>query len=270
VLSIIVLNWNTAAATLACLQSLHEPQSLESLEVIVVDNASADGSVKAIRESWPQVHVIANSENAGYARGNNHGLRVAGGRYAVLLNSDTLVRPAMLNRLATFMDSHPEAGAVGPRLLTPDGTPQAFAFGNDPTPGYLLRRAFNRLVLRRPLHDWATNTTQEVDWVSGACILLRRSALEQVGLLDESFFMYFEDNDLCLRLRRKGWRVYYFPAAVITHFGGESLKHNPRAQAAYATSLEYFYAKHYGRLAQWWLAACLPVYQRLAILHALL
>jgi GT2 family glycosyltransferase len=216
-----------------------------------------------VRAGFPAVTLIANAENVGFARANNQGIRACQGRYIVLLNSDTVVPLGALAGLVAFMDAHSDAGAVGPRLLRPDGTPQPYAFGGDPTLGYLLRRGINRLLFRRPLHDWATDAVQQVDWVSGACLLARRAAIEQAGLLDENIFMYFEDNDWCLRIRQAGWRVYFDPQVAITHIGGQSLAQNPIARRAYRESLRYFYAKHYGPAANLVLRVLLPFYARL-------
>ena len=127
-----------------------------SSEVIVIDNASADGSVEMVQREFPDVHLIVNEGNLGFARANNRGIAASRGRYVLLLNSDTVASPAALEMLVAFMDAHPEAGVVGPRLLRPDGTAQPYAFGGDPTLGYLLRRGFNRLLRGRYLHDWDT------------------------------------------------------------------------------------------------------------------
>ncbi len=126
--------------------------------------------------------------------------------------------------------------------------PQPYSFGGDPTPLYLLRRAVAHLR-GRYLHDWGTATPQQVDWVSGASLVVRREAVERVGGLDEAMFMYFEDNDWCRRMRQAGWQVWYDPASEVVHIGGASLNQNPEARAAYYRSLAYFYRKHYGRLA---------------------
>ena len=260
-LSVVIVNWNTEALLQACVQSLFRSPPPGALEVTVVDNASSDNSVASLRRSWPAVHLIENTRNVGFARANNQGIAVSRGRYILLLNSDTLVPPNALRQLADFMDEHPEAGAVGPRLIRPDGCPQPFAFGGDPTPLYLLRRGLSLLLLRRPLHDWNTNLVQSVDWVSGACLWLRRQALEQAGPLDEAIFMYFEDNDLCLRLRQCGWKIYYNPQVSIAHLGSQSLKQNLAAQKAYDASLKHFYRKHYGLPGQLWLRAGLPLYR---------
>jgi GT2 family glycosyltransferase len=260
-LSVVIASWNTAALLEDCLASLFLSPPPDQMEAIVVDNASSDDSAARVRRNWPAVRLIQNAQNLGFARANNQGITASRGRYILLLNSDTVAPPGALAGLVDFMDEHPEAGAVGPRLLRPDGRPQPFAFGGDPTPLYLLRRGLNLLLLRRPLHDWNTDRTQAVDWVSGACLLLRREALEQSGPLDEAIFMYYEDNDLCLRLRRRGWKVYYHPGVSITHFGGQSLAQNPAARKAYYASLEYFYRKHYGSVSQLWLRLSLPFYQ---------
>ena len=214
-----------------------------------------------VQREFPDVHLIVNESNLGFARANNRGIAMSRGRYVLLLNSDTVASPAALEMLVAFMDAHLEAGVVGPRLLRPDGTAQPYAFGGDPTLGYLLRRGFNRLR-GRYLHDWDTDAVQEIDWVSGACMMARRAAIEQAGPLDESIFMYFEDNEWCLRIRNAGWKVYYDPQAAIVHLGGQSLAKNPAARQAYTGSLRYFYRKHYSRAAQMMLAALLPLYRR--------
>lgn len=263
-LSIIILNWNGCDLLRDCLRSVQDNVRMfqpADVETFVVDNASTDGSVEMVRAAFREVRLIVNAENLGFARANNVGIVASRGRYALLLNNDTVVPTGALAGLVAFMEAHPDAGAVGPQLLGPDGAAQPYAFGGDPTLGYLLRRGINRLLFGRPLHDWATNVIQPVDWVSGACLLVRRAAIDRAGLLDEQIFMYFEDNDWCLRIRRAGWRVYYDPQIAITHIGGQSLAHNPAARRAYYESLRYFYAKHYGPRALAVLNVCLPFYR---------
>ncbi len=287
-LSVIVVTWNLRDLLRDCLRSvvgttigrddhrsggrgqeaasnalIPDPCSLP-LEVIVVDNASADGSAEMVRREFPGVRVIVNGENLGFARANNQGIRASHGRYVLLLNNDTIAPPAALGGLVAFMETHLEAGAVGPRLLQPDGMPQPYAFGSDPTLAYLARRGLNRLLFRRYVHDWSTDALQEVDWVAGTCLLVRREASDRAGLLDEHIFMYFEDSDWCLRIRKAGWKVYYTPQVEITHLGGQSAIKNLTARRAYYESLQYFYRKHYGPLALGVLKACLPLY-RLAL-----
>jgi len=264
-LAILILSWNTADLLADCLRTIPMGAAGIPYHIIVVDNASTDGSPDMVARDFPTVQLIRSDSNLGFAGGNNRGLQAADPTipYILLLNSDTLIKPGALTALVRFMDEHPDAGAVGPRLLRPDGTPQSYAFGGDPTPFYLLCRGLKQLLFHRYLHDWATDKTLTVDWVSGACMLVRRAAIEQIGLLDENMFMYFEDNDWCLRMRRGGWKVYYYPQAEIVHLGGQSLKKNPQAQQAYYRSLVYFYARHYGRMSQWSLRYMLPLYRRL-------
>ncbi len=267
ILSIIILNWNGRELLRACLCSVQNNVSTfqhSNVETFVVDNASTDGSAEMVREEFGHVRLIANAENLGFARANNIGIQASRGRYVLLLNNDTVVPVGALAGLVAFMEAHGDAGAVGPRLLRPDGSPQPYAFGGDPTLGYLLRRGANRLLFGRPLHDWATDAVQAVDWVSGACLMVRREAIDRAGLLDELIFMYFEDNDWCLRIRRAGWRVYYNPQVAITHIGGQSLAQNSAARRAYRESLCYFYAKHYGLPASLLLRLLLPFYARMA------
>jgi N-acetylglucosaminyl-diphospho-decaprenol L-rhamnosyltransferase len=252
-LSIIVLSWNVRELLRACLVSVQQNiGKLEraNVETLVIDNASTDGSAEMVAAEFPDVRLIRNAANVGFAAGNNIGIAASAGRYVLLLNSDTLVPPGTLETLVAFMEAHPQTGACSPRLLRPDGTPQPYAFGRDPTLGYLVRRGLNRLLFHRPLHNWATTDVLAVDWVSGACLMARREAIEQIGGLNEQIFMYFEDNDWCLRMRQAGWKVYFNPLVEITHIGGQSVARNPAARAAYYRSLGYFYERHYGPMAQ--------------------
>ncbi len=256
-LSVIIVTWNVRDLIRACLASLPEALTPATVgaaqasplphEIIVVDNASTDGTAGLLLSDYPGIQLLENSENLGFARANNRALALAQGRYVVLLNADTEPRPGALAGMVRFMDAHARCGAASPRLVCPDGTPQAYAFGRDPSPFYLLRRA---LAHRRQkyLHDWAISEPVQVDWVSGACLVARREAVAQVGGLDERIFMYFEDNDWCRRMRAAGWEVWYNPAVEVMHIGGASLGRNERARAAYYESLVYFYRKHYGRL----------------------
>ncbi len=262
-LSIIVVSWNIQALLTDLLAMLPAAAAPLAWEAIVVDNASNDGTVATVRRDFPAINVVANDRNVGFAAANNQGIRLAQARFVLLLNGDTRVPPGSLAALVRWMEAQPEVGACAPRLLTPAGTPQPYAFGGSPTLPYLMRRGLLRLLLDRPLHDWGTRQTQEVGWVSGACLLARREALAEVGGLDEAMFMYFEDVDLCLRLRQAGWRVVYHPAIAITHLGGQSLAQNPAARRAYQESLRTLYRKHYGAGAQAILGASLALYNHL-------
>lgn len=261
--SVIIVNWNGERLLPECLDSI--PAGVEGLryEVIVVDNASQDKSVAWLMVTHPEVQLIPNTQNVGFARANNQALRVARGRYALLLNNDARLKPRTVTFLLDWLETHSEVGAVSPRLVNPDGTPQAFAFGQDPALWYLFLRGVWGLITDYPLHDWGLSTLQKVHWVAGTSMVVRRAVWETTGLLDEKFFMYFEDVDWCRRMRQTGWQVWYDPRVETIHLGGQSLKRNPRAQKAYEKSLCYFYTKHYPKAARSVLRVMLAVYRRL-------
>ncbi len=225
ILSIIIVNWNTRDLLGQCLDSIYAPLPDDKFEVWVVDNASSDGSTQVVHERFPQVRLIENRENVGFARANNQAVRESMGRYVLLLNPDTEVKPGALETLVRFMDDHPEAGAAGARLINPDSTLQSSCH-----PAPTLFGEFWRLFHLDALWPyacynmarWDLAMPREVDVVQGACMILRREALDQVGLLDEDYFIYSEEVDLCHRLRRHGWKVYWVPQAVVVHHGGQS------------------------------------------------
>lgn len=231
-LSIIVVNWNVQALLRQCLQSvLTACQTVAPLtsEIIVVDSASTDGSAGMVQREFPQVRLIASEKNLGYAGGNNTGVTAAQGRYLLLLNPDTVVQPESLALMVNFLESHSQTGAVGPRLLWPDGTTQS-SRRRFPTLGSLFWEStllgqwfpHNRYTQRYHLADCSPDQPQPVDWVVGAALMLRREVWQQVGPLDETFFMYFEETDWCRRAVQQGWEIYYLPAAQITHYEGKS------------------------------------------------
>jgi N-acetylglucosaminyl-diphospho-decaprenol L-rhamnosyltransferase len=258
-LSAIIVNWNTRDLLHHCLTSLGDEQGIQC-EIIVVDNASNDGSSLMVQETFPDVVLIVNERNLGFAAASNQGIHASQAKYVILLNSDTCLPKLALKEMVTFMDYHLDAGAMGPRLTLVDGTPQPYAFGRDPTLGYLFSRFLNQALFHRPMHNWYTDGVQEVDWVSGACLVARRQAIEQIGLLDEKFFMYFEDNDWCLRTRKQGWKIYHNANISVQHLGGQSLLQNAIANKVYYNSLLYFYRKHYGKVPQLMLHICLKIY----------
>ncbi|MCX6019454.1 MAG: glycosyltransferase family 2 protein [Chloroflexi bacterium] len=257
-LDVIILNWNTRDLLRDCLHSLGRLQAYTT----VVDNASTDESAAMVEREFPAARLVHSAENLGYARANNAAMRATSAPVVVLLNSDTLVTPEAIEGIAQRFTEDVRLGALSPLLRTPDGAAQPYAFGGEPTPSYLLHRGLMRLLFRRYLHDWHPRAAIEADWVSGACLGLRRTALDAVGLLDEHMFMYFEDTELCMRLRRAGFRVRYDPSLEIMHIGGQSLKQNPAARRAYRDSLMHLYRKHYGRAALAALKIMLPVYTK--------
>lgn len=241
-LSIIIVNWNTCELLAQCLTSLERASPKLRYEIIVVDNGSADGSVTMVRTRFPQVRLIENDHNAGFARANNQGLSISKARYSLLLNSDTIVHPHTLERLVEVAESHPSVGVVGCKLLNLDGTLQA-SWAKYPT---LWSELLGRNVRERRLVETEPDV-YDVDWIGGACFLVRASAIAQVGLLDEDYFMYSEELDWCFRMRRSGWRVFYLASSAITHLGGASASRASSLQMArlYDSKIRFF-QKHYG------------------------
>jgi len=254
-LSICIVNWNTKEDLAKALASLPEGH-VEDREVIVVDNASTDGTPEMVKSRFPEAKLLQNSENVGFSRAYNRALQESKGRYLLVLNPDCIVHAGALAKLIEFMESEPKAGAVGPRLLNADGSLQfscrrfptfaAGLFRNTP-----LGRIFpgNRYSREYLMMEWDHSRAREVDWISGAAMLIRRPTLEEVGPLDEGFFMYCEDVDWCYRARRKGWKIYYLPTAIITHLIGRSSDQRPRAMVVeFHRSMRRFYRKHYAAL----------------------
>lgn len=230
-LSIIIVNYNTRDLLRNCLRSVYSSHSDLQYEVIVVDNGSPDDSVEMVQQEFPQAVLIASEINGGYAYANNLGLRQAQGQHALLLNPDTVLPPNALQDMLAFMQEHPDAGVAGPKLVLADGSLDLACRRSFPT----LDIAFYRLVglSKRYPHSPRYNRynlgyldpdqVAEVDSVVGAFMWIRRDALEQAGLLDERYFMYAEDIDLCYRIKvEHGWKVYYNPAVVVTHYKAQS------------------------------------------------
>jgi GT2 family glycosyltransferase len=225
-LSIIIVNWNTKALLASVLDSLEAATGDLTCEILVVDNASTDGSTEMVEERFPHVHLLKNAENVGFARANNQALTRSLGEYVLLLNSDTVVLPGALQFMLAFAQAHPTVGAIGPRLLNADGSLQVSCY-----PLLTARREFWRLMFleqllgRRATYDmahWDLTRPRDVEVIQGACLLLRRDALTQVGFLDDRYFMYSEEMDLCYRLRQAGWQLCWVPQAKVIHYGGAS------------------------------------------------
>lgn len=228
-LSITICSWNTIGDLRACLQSLREAQSEGNFEVVVVDNASVDGSPDMVAQEFPEFRLLRQSVNLGFTGGHNLALQERKGRHAALLNSDTVVHPGAIARLSEYMVEHPEAGIVGPKLLNPDGSLQ-FSARRWPDPmAAIYRNTFigkmfpgNRAARDYLMQDWDHKDTREVDWVSGAAMFLREELLDKIGGLDNALFMYCEDTDICRRAWNAGFKVVYVHDAVITHAIGRS------------------------------------------------
>lgn len=252
-LSIIIVSWNTTQLLDDCLSSILANPPTLPFETWVVDNASTDDSPRMVREEYPQVYLVENHENVGFARANNQAIQNCTGKYILLLNPDTLVAPGALQALIDFLDEHPEAGAVGARIIRPDGTLQISSHPH-PTLSRELWRLLHLDTLSPyalyPLTKWETNQPQEVDILGGACLLVRREILDQIGYLDEDFFMYAEEIDLCYRIQRAGWRLYWTPQAEVVHLGGQSTQQVPTEMFLnlYGSNIKYF-RKHHGLVA---------------------
>ncbi|MBP7963798.1 MAG: glycosyltransferase family 2 protein [Caldilineaceae bacterium] len=266
--TVVLLTFNTRALTLSCLAAFADEAQRQQWQTIVVDNGSTDGTAEAVRAAFPQADVLFSLQNRGFAVGNNLGIERARGEVLLLLNSDVIVSPDVIQGLATYLAEHPDVGAVSPQLRTGTGDPQAFAFGDDPTLGYLLRRGVRAMLGRGPLHDWTPDRPVTADWVSGACLAVNRRVIEQIGKLDPRFFLYFEDIDWCLRMRQAGWKVVYNPAWQVTHLGGTSQPQRSQANRLYYQSMIKFYRKHYNPLAVVLLWLALEVYTGLGKLRA--
>ena len=277
-LTIVIVNWNVSSLLRRCLTSIytHTSPSL-ALSVIVVDNASTDGSVSMVRREFPRVELIANHENLGFTRGNNQALRAVGfeehipeigdsgtgpipptslPRYVLLLNPDTEIVDEALATMVAYMDTQPDVGVVGPQLRFPDGTVQS-SRRRFPT----LATAFmestviqqwwpdNPVARRYYVLDHPEDAVLDVDWVVGACLMARSEAIQEAGLLDESFFMYSEELDWCRRIRNQGWRVVYLPTAQVVHHEGKSSEQVvPARHIHFQRSKVRYFRKHHGWL----------------------
>ena len=231
-LSIVIVSWNTRKLLAACLRSvlgeMHRcPMvgDVANAEVIVIDNASTDGTADMLRQHFPQVKLIANAHNPGFASANNQGLRDCVGQQVLLLNPDTELLPGTLETLFEFLQTHPEAGMVAPRILNPDRTLQESAYPL-PTLSREVWRMFHLDKLRPmgiySMRLWDTDQPREVESALGACLLVRRAVLLQIGLLDEDYFVYSEEIDWCHRARLADWQIWWVPQAAIIHHGGQS------------------------------------------------
>ena len=253
-LSIIIVNYNGREHLENCLRSLRAHPPATPHEIVVVDNASTDGSVAAM-QSYPEARLVPLAENVGFSRGNNAGIRVSRGSLVLLLNNDTLVGAGALDRLIARLDAHADAAVAGPRIVDGKGDAE-LSFGPMISPlGELRQKAVMALHARGfgPVSRWVERATRRehyVDWVTGACLLVKRDAAERVGLLDERFFLYTEDVDFCASIRAAGWKVLFTPAAEIVHLRGRARIAAPRAiNKAYRRSHIAFYEKHHPRIA---------------------
>lgn len=274
-LTISIINYNTKDLLKGCLNSVYGSIKNIKFEIIIVDNNSTDGSVEMLKKEFPQVSLIENKENVGFARANNQALKRSKGKFFLLLNSDTKVLSRSIEEMVEFMQLHPEVGVVGCEQIRPDGSIQPtinIALNMWTNLWLIFLRLFQvkRLVAKSEQASFITNYFKgilgktinsylnhylnknkpyEVDWVSGVCLLARREAINEVGFLDENFFMYSEDVDWCLRMKQKGWKIYFLPESKIIHYIKQSShkgKFDDLSPQRFK-SIFYFFEKHYGK-----------------------
>jgi GT2 family glycosyltransferase len=230
-LSIVIVNWNVRDLLRCCLQSLRKVTKSIDFEIFVVDNASADGSVEMIKAEFPEVTLIANKENQWFPKANNQALKLVKGEYTLLLNPDTVVKEDALKKMIGFMDVHPEIGMSGPKIFLPDGRIQYECARELPTLSgaffflFFLKTAFpyHKIFAKEYFGGWDHKTSRIVPAISGACMLIRTKLLKDIGFLDETIPMYFEDIDLCKKVNNTSSKIYYLGDAEITHYAGQSL-----------------------------------------------
>jgi len=248
-MSIVLVCWNNKAYLEPCLNSLYNGGLRSSFDVIVVDNGSTDGSQAMLQEKFPQVKIIQNAGNVGLGKASNQGIEATNGRHILLLNNDTIVNGPSLDAMVDFLDQHATVGAVGGRLLNDDGTVQS-CYNNFSTlhEEFLIATRLGELIWTGYPANIVDNQVRSVSWLGSACLMLRRAALDQVGLLDESYFIYGDEADLQYRLKQASWDVYYIPHAHTIHYGGRSMDRWRRRKMVYRGKI-LFYNKNYGQAA---------------------
>ena len=251
--SIIIVNWNTCELLQHCLQSLDSATQDLSCQVIVVDNASTDGSAQMVKEQFPWVVLVENLNNVGFGRANNQALQMAESEFLLILNPDTILQAGVVQAMVLYLNQHPAVGAIGPRILNLDGSLQVSI---SPMPS-IFREAWRLFHM-----DWlypysryskarlAAQEAFEVDVLKGACILLRKEIIGGIGLFDEQFFMYSEEVDLCWRIQKAGWQLHWLPSVSVIHYGSQSTKQiaDQMFLELYRNKIKFF-RKHQGELS---------------------
>ncbi len=264
--SIVIVNWKTEDYLVRCIESIPPNTKEVSWEITAVDNGSQDGTGGRVRQKFPGVDVIENPQNSGFAAATNQGIRRSSGRYILLLNPDTRLTKGAIQKLCSFMDAHPEAGIAGVQLLNEDGSRQN-SISNFPS---LITELTNKSLLRRlfpdryPGKERVYSEPLEVESVIGACMMVRRQAIERVGLLDEVFFLFLEETEWCYRMKKGGWKIFHVPGIEVFHFQGKSAEKDPRrARVEYHRSRYLYFKKVKGRRI--WFLLLLGGTARLAI-----
>jgi GT2 family glycosyltransferase len=264
-LSIIIISFNTRETTLKCLRSVYAHLDGVAVEVIVVDNASADGSADAIAAQFPQVVMIRNPDNAGFGAANNLAMQQAKGENLLLLNSDAFLTPGALPAMLAALHEKPNIGLVGPRLLNADGSLQRSCYRfPSPLVAWLEALWISAVAPAKSifgdLRTWPHDEPYQPEWVIGACMMVRRQVYETVGGFDPGFFMYAEETDWQKRIRAAGWEIAFTPAAAVTHLGGASgADDKPKINNYFFSSGDYYYRKHHGVLGMYSARAAMTV-----------
>ena len=264
-ITVVIVNWNTRDLLRNCLNSVYETIKDINYEIIVVDNSSADGSVEMLREEFPAVEIIENKENLGFGAANNQAFSIMKGRYALLLNSDAVLTQDAVHELFLFMEGHPEASLACGQLLNEDGSRQN-SIASFPT---LLNMLANTSLLeylfprRFPSKRYAHREPVEIESAIGACVLVRRKAMDAIGIFDERYFFFFEETDWAYRMRLGGWKIYHVPSALIYHLQGKSVGTNIRSRIEFYRSRYQFFRKY--RTAAYVYTICAVVMIRLLI-----
>jgi GT2 family glycosyltransferase len=265
-MSVVLVCWNNNTYLDACLKSLYEGGLNSSFDVVVVDNGSSDGSQQTLMEKYPQAKLIQNEVNMGLGKASNQGIEATNGRFVLLLNNDTIVNGPALDMLVDFLATHSEAGAVAGKLLNPDGSFQSgYALFSTLFEEFLIATHIGELLWPGYPSHRDSSEVKATDWLSSACLLLRRSALDEVGLLDEDYFIYGDEADLQYRLKKAGWKVYFLPSSAVVHFGGRSMDRWRRRKMVYRGKM-LFYQKNYGLIRTSFLRSILFVTSLLKVL----
>lgn len=257
-LSIIIVNYNTSTLLKDCLNSLSRYPSKEQFEIIVVDNGSTDDSVVMLEKIFPNIQLIKNNFNLGFAKANNIGIKLSQGEYVLLLNSDTLILPKTLDKIIDYLDSHSDTGILGPKLIGPEGKIRQMSWwGQQPSitgeiiikffaPKYISKYPFIRFII-----NYLQKKERKVAHVAGASMAIRKKVFEDIGLLEENFFLCFEEPDFCWRAKKSGWEVIFNPDIEVVHRLGSSIKKmGDQFQIHYRKSQLYFYKKHHSKYQQ--------------------
>lgn len=259
-LSIVIVNYKTPELTLNAIHSVYRSDTAYQYEVFLIDNNSKDETVSRVRSDFPEVIVMENNDNVGFAKANNQAIRITEGRYVLLLNSDTLIQPDTLETMLRFMDEHQEVGASGCKVVLPDGSLDKACRRGFPTPSasFYYAFGFSKLFPNIPrfnqyqLGYLDPDDSYPVDCLVGAFMLVRRKAIDQVGGLDEDFFMYGEDIDWCYRIKQAGWDIYYYPKTHIIHYKGASSRKKPfKIIYEFHRAMVLFHKKHYKQQYSW-------------------